>query len=95
MYDDYIDFPPFFLFKMQPFQMVKTNRTSNNIMVLSPAMNVDELINTWPRTIQVFFQHRMACVGCWMASFDTLEDVANNYSLDVSEFILALESAPD
>ena len=75
--------------------MVKTNRTSNNVMVLSPAMNVDELINTWPRTIQVFIQHRMACVGCWMAPVDTLEDVANNYALEVSEFILAWESACD
>lgn len=49
---------------------------------LSIEMNVGELMGRWPEVIPVFMRHKFGCVGCSMARFDTLQDVAANYRLD-------------
>jgi len=33
----------------------------------------------------------MACIGCSMAAFDTLEEASRNYQIDPQRFIEALE----
>ena len=50
---------------------------------LSPWTSVAELLSRYPMCIPVFLGHRMACVGCSMAAFDTIADAANNYGLAV------------
>ena len=40
----------------------------------------------------VFFKHRTQCVGCYMAKFDTLEDVAANYHLSVDDLLRELKN---
>ena len=45
---------------------------------------VADLLHEYPQVIAYFLQHRLACVGCCMAAFDTLADVARNYSLDLT-----------
>ncbi len=45
-------------------------------------MSVGEVMNRWPEVIPVFLRHRFGCVGCSMARFDTLLDVAANYHVD-------------
>lgn len=49
-------------------------------------MTVAEVLDRWPQTIPVFLRHRMACVGCAMAPFETLADVAAIYGLQLSRF---------
>jgi hybrid cluster-associated redox disulfide protein len=44
-------------------------------------MSVYDLLNNWPQAIPVFIQHRMACVGCSMSSFETLGDAAKIYGI--------------
>jgi hybrid cluster-associated redox disulfide protein len=43
---------------------------------------VAEVMERWPETIPIFFRYRMACVGCPIAPFETLADVAAIYGLD-------------
>ena len=50
---------------------------------LFPRMSVSELLYRYPMCIPVFLGHRMACVGCSMAAFDTIADAANHYGLAV------------
>ena len=50
-------------------------------------ITVSDLLRRWPQTMPVFFKHRTQCVGCYMAKFDTLEDVAANYHLPVDELL--------
>lgn len=52
---------------------------------LSPALTVAQLFARWPQTIPVFVRHRFACVGCLLAPFDTLTDVARNYQVDLGK----------
>jgi hybrid cluster-associated redox disulfide protein len=58
---------------------------------LSADLTVDEVLDRWPETIPTFFRYRMACVGCPMAPFETLLEVAAIYGLDLDCFLSELE----
>lgn len=60
---------------------------------LTAQMTVSEVLDQWPATAQVFNQYRTACVGCAMAAFDTIADVASIYDLDLDQFLTALQQA--
>ncbi len=54
---------------------------------------VAEVMTLWPQTIPVFIQHRMACVGCAIAPFETIAEVAAIYHLDLNCFLDELQWA--
>jgi hybrid cluster-associated redox disulfide protein len=58
-----------------------------------PESTISDLFARWPATILIFMHHRMSCVGCCMARFDTLQDAMVNYRLDPAQFVTELESA--
>ncbi len=58
---------------------------------LSPNLTVQQLLDRWPQTVPFFIRSRMACVGCPMAKFDTLQDVADNYGLRLPILLHHLE----
>ncbi len=57
--------------------------------------NVADVLQRWPQTIPVFLHLRTGCVGCAMASFETLEDVVRNYGLSADEFLAQLDNSLD
>lgn len=56
-------------------------------------MVVSEVLERWPQTATVFNEFRTACVGCAMAPFDTLADVASIYEFELDHFMEALRHA--
>ena len=56
-------------------------------------MTVAEVLEAWPETVKVFQALKTACVGCVMAPFDTLADVARIYELDLDMIVEALHQA--
>ena len=56
-------------------------------------MTVAEVLETWPETVAVFQDLKVACVGCVMAPFDTLADVARIYEMDLVTIMDALRQA--
>lgn len=54
-------------------------------------LTVAEVMDRWPQTIPVFFRYRMACVGCPIAPFETMAEVAAIYSLNLNRFLNELE----
>ncbi|HEX9014061.1 MAG TPA: DUF1858 domain-containing protein [Anaerolineaceae bacterium] len=56
-------------------------------------MSVGEFLRRWPEAVPIFIAHRMLCVGCPMAPFDTMEDVAFNYHLDLQDFLTEVSRA--
>ena len=62
---------------------------------LSPTLTVDHLFANWPQTTAVFLRRRFACIGCLMAPFDTLEDVARNYEVDLGDLLLELSTTTE
>jgi hybrid cluster-associated redox disulfide protein len=53
--------------------------------------SVSELIQQWPQVIPVFIKFHMACVGCSMSGFETLEDAARTYGINLQQFFDQLE----
>ncbi|MCS7222401.1 MAG: DUF1858 domain-containing protein [Anaerolineae bacterium] len=60
---------------------------------LTGDLTVAEVLARWPQAVQVFFRHRMACVGCTMAPFDTIADVTAIYGLPMNCFLSELQQA--
>lgn len=56
-------------------------------------MTVAQVLEAWPQTVEVFQELKTACVGCVMAPFDTLADVARIYELELEMIIGALQQA--
>jgi hybrid cluster-associated redox disulfide protein len=51
---------------------------------------VDDIMRTAPHTIRVFLAFRMACVGCPIATFHTVDDACREHGIDRDRFLAAL-----
>lgn len=56
-------------------------------------MTVEEVLERWPALARVFVRRRMACVGCAMARFERLSDVARIYGVPPATLVAALRRA--
>ncbi len=56
-------------------------------------MTAEEFQRRWPATIEVLMRRRMACVGCPMARFDSVRDLAANYGIPLEELRRELAQA--
>lgn len=50
-------------------------------------MLITAVLERWPRTADVFHDHAMACVGCAVASFYTINDAALVYGIVPEYFV--------
>lgn len=73
--------------------MMSFGETSMKDSEITPDLMVAELLERWPETIPVFIRHKLSCVGCAMAPFDSLSDVAKIYDLGCERFLNELRSA--
>jgi hybrid cluster-associated redox disulfide protein len=56
-------------------------------------MKITDVLQRWPGTADVFHSHAMACVGCAVASFYSIQDAAEVYGLVPEDFIRDLLAA--
>jgi hybrid cluster-associated redox disulfide protein len=56
-------------------------------------MTVADIFDRWPEVIPIFLSHKMACVGCSLADFMTLEDALDIYHLNKESFIEEIKNA--
>lgn len=54
---------------------------------IHPQTSISDLLRDYPQAIPVFFKHRMACVGCSMSAFETIESAASIYGLAPDAFL--------
>lgn len=50
-------------------------------------MSMDEIMRVWPETIRVVLRHRMLCVGCPVARFQTAADACREHGVDKDLFL--------
>jgi hybrid cluster-associated redox disulfide protein len=62
-------------------------------MDITACQSVDDVMRRWPTTISVFVRYRMACVGCAVGPYHTVEEASAEYSLVASTFIDELRAA--
>jgi len=49
--------------------------------------SVLETLKDWPETASVFLARQTACIGCYLARFCSLQDVADTYHIQPTEWI--------
>jgi hybrid cluster-associated redox disulfide protein len=62
---------------------------------VDPTQTVSDVLRQRPGAARVFLRRRMACPGCAMAPFETLEEVARVYRVPLEPFLRELEEADD
>jgi hybrid cluster-associated redox disulfide protein len=62
------------------------------------SLSLNEIMRLWPRTIRVFIDWRLHCIGCPIADFHRLADSAHEHSCDRdalrAAILLAIEDQP-
>lgn len=54
---------------------------------------VAQTVNAYPQTVEIFLNRKTNCVGCLLARFCTLRDVADQYRFDLAEFLRELRQS--
>lgn len=54
--------------------------------------NVEELITRFPIAARIFIRHGMGCVGCDVARFESLAEVAQIYQQPLAAFLAEIRS---
>lgn len=63
------------------------------MMRVGPSTTIADILDRHPAAIRVFLAHRMACVGCAVAPYHTIEEVCADYSLSFDRLKRELATA--
>ena len=56
-------------------------------------MSIGEVVRKHPETVPVFMQHGLHCLGCAIASFESIEQGAQAHGMDVDALMQGLNEA--
>lgn len=54
-----------------------------SLLMISPWMRLEEIFLCYPETIRVFAKYGLACPGCSLAAFDSLERGAKAHGVEL------------
>lgn len=61
-------------------------------MRITAETRVDEILRSQPQAGRVFLDWHTDCIGCHLARFCTLEEVARHYHLDLPALVASLQA---
>lgn len=61
-------------------------------MKITKEMKIDEVIQKYPETTEVFLEFGFHCFGCAVAAFENLEQGAAAHKIDIDKLIEKLNS---
>jgi len=61
--------------------------------VITADMPIGNVVQEYPQTINVFFQHGLGCVGCAVARFENIRQGAMAHGIDVDTLVKDLNEA--
>jgi len=60
---------------------------------ITKEMSIGEVVQKHPETVPVFMQHGLHCLGCAIASFESIEQGAQAHGMDVEALVKGLNEA--
>ncbi|HID24842.1 MAG TPA: DUF1858 domain-containing protein [Thermoplasmata archaeon] len=58
-----------------------------NTQKITKDMTIREVIEKYPETALVFSKYNVGCIGCFAASFETIEDIARVHGTDIEKLV--------
>jgi len=58
-----------------------------NKQLITPDMPIGDVVEKWPETAEVFAKHGMHCVGCAIASFESIQQGAEAHGMDLNKLM--------
>jgi hypothetical protein len=65
--------------------------SSMDTLLFRPKLTVAATLEKNARVFKVFMQNKTKCIGCYLARFCTLQDVAATYNLELESFMAQLQ----
>jgi len=62
---------------------------------ITKEMTISEVAQKYPKTIFVFIDYGLHCIGCSLAQDETIEQAAKAHQLDLTKFLKDLNKAVD
>jgi len=63
------------------------NEKGEMVMVITKDMAIGEIVEKYPKTVEVFLRHGLMCFGCAVARFENLEQGAVAHGIDVDALL--------
>ena len=60
---------------------------------IEPTTMVGDILGRHPRAMRIFIDHGMACIGCAVAPYHTIEEACAEYGLSVETVVRELAEA--
>lgn len=57
--------------------------------------SIQDIVTECPESVEVFAQYGLGCIGCAMASYETLEQGAAAHGINIDELLKALNEKAD
>ena len=59
----------------------------------APKMAINDVVQKYPQTIEVFFEHGLHCIGCAAAHFENLAQGCEAHGIETDKLVEALNKA--
>lgn len=56
-------------------------------MAITKDMSINEIVDKYPQSVEVFFKYGMGCLGCAAARFENVEQGALAHGIDIDALI--------
>jgi hybrid cluster-associated redox disulfide protein len=60
---------------------------------VTKSMSIGEVVQKHPETVPVFMKHGLHCLGCAIASFESIEQGAQAHGIDTDALVKGLNEA--
>ena len=62
-------------------------------MVITKDMPIGQVVQKYPKTVEVFLRHGLMCFGCAIAQYENVEQGASAHGIEVEALIKDLNAA--
>lgn len=66
---------------------VKSTKKAAKKIEIKPNMIISKVIEKYPEGMRVFYDYGITCVGCFLASSETIEQGISAHGIDVKKFL--------
>jgi len=61
--------------------------------LITKSTSIGDVVSKYPQTVDVFAKHGLHCIGCAIASFESVEQGAKSHGIDANVLLKNLNSA--